>query len=271
MKLEKPSLPKRRVLPLWVHLLTACLMGALFLAFLILRSGGIEARAQSFLEAVARGSSPVLNADAMLGRQTTEPAEGAYVLNGMHVKYFTMGAPEGGGKTIIKLENLMARAGYIHRIISIQGVPTLVGIHPKTKVMLTARPGRDLRGSPAIRFSQQNLSELREDFDAEIPGVPLYPGASGKMLISSEKGPESESLMYAAGGTAEDVQRYYLAEMKVQGWSPIAAPPPPRGLGTTVLFFTKEGKEASVLLAEIPHTAGSLVLVTVGGAPGESG
>src|SRR5207249_1984189 len=152
---------------------------------------------------IAQSASPVLNADAMLGRRTAEPAKGSYVLNGMHVKYFTMGSPRGGGKTIIQLENLMARAGYVHRIISIQGVPTLVGIHPETKVMLTARPGRDLKGSPAVRFSQQNLSELREDFPAEIPGVPIYPGASGKTLISSDDSPKSESLMYAADGTAE--------------------------------------------------------------------
>ena len=260
-----------RVLPLWLRVVTAGVMGTLFLGFLIVRSGGIEARAQSFFETIAQSASPVLNADTMLGRRTTEPAKGSYVLNGMRVKYFTMGAPEGGGKTIIELENLMARAGYIHRIIPIQGVPTLVGIHPETKMMLTARPGRDLRGSPAIRFSQQNLSELREDFQAEIPGVPIYPGASGKTLISSQDGPRSESLMYAAGGTAEDIRRYYLAEMGLSGWSPIVAPPAPPGLPASVMFFSKGGQEASVVLAEIPQSAASMVLVTVGAGQGEAG
>jgi hypothetical protein len=261
----------RRVLPLWLHFVTAGVVGALFLVFLILRSGGVEARAQSFFEAIAQSASPVLNADAMLGRRTSQPAKGSYTLNGMHVKYFTMGAPEGGGKTIIELENLMARAGYIHRIISIQGVPTLVGIHPETKMLLTAKPGRDLRGSPAVRFSQQDLSELREDFPAEIPGVPIYPGASGRMLISSEDGAKSESLMYAAGGTAEDIRRYYLTEMGLSGWSPIAAPPAPAGIPTSVMFFSKAGQEASVVLAEIPQSAASMVLVTVGAGQGEAG
>jgi hypothetical protein len=265
------SSANRRTLPLWLHFVTAGAMGALFLAFLILRIDGMEARAQSFFEAIAQSASPVLNADAMLGRRTTAPAKGSYVLNGMHVKYFTMGAPQGGGKAIIQLENLMARAGYIHRIISIQGVPTLVGIHPETKVMLTARPGRDLKGSPAVRFSQQDLSELREDFPAEIPGVPIYPGASGKTLISSDDGPKSESLMYAAGGTAEDIRRYYLAEMRLSGWSSIAAPPAPPGLAAGVMFFSRAGQEASVLLAEIPQSAGSLVLVTVAAGQEEAG
>ena len=262
---------KRRGLPSWVHFVTAGVIGTLFLGFLIVRSGGVEARAQSFFETIAQSASPVLNADTMLGRRTTLPAQGSYTLNGMHVKYFTMGAPEGGGKTIIELENLMARAGYIHRIISIQGVPTLVGIHPETKMLLTAKPGRDLRGSPAVRFSQQDLSELREDFPAEIPGVPIYPGASGRMLISSEDGAKSESLMYAAGGTAEDIRRYYLTEMGLSGWSPIAAPPAPAGIPTSVMFFSKAGQEASVVLAEIPQSAASMVLVTVGAGQGEAG
>lgn len=262
---------KRRVLPSWVHVVTAGVIGTLFLGFLIVRSGGIEARAQSFFETIAQSASPVLNADAMLGRRTAEPAQGSYVLNGMHVKYFTMGAPQGGGKTIIQLENLMARAGYVHRIIPIQGVPTLVGIHPDTKMMLTARPGRDLRGSPAVRFSQQDLSELREDFQAEIPGVPIYPGASGKTLISSDEDSKSDSLMYTAGGTAEDIRRYYLAEMKLEGWSPIPAPAAPAGLPVGVIFFEKGGQEASVLLAEIPESAASLVLVTVGAGHAEVG
>lgn len=260
---------KRRVLPSWVHVVTAGVIGVLFLGFLIVRSGGVEARAQSFFDLIARSAAPILNADSMLGRRTAEPAQGSYVLNGMHVKYFTMGAPQGGGRTIIELENLMARAGYIHRIIPVQGVPTLVGIHPETRVLLTARPGRDRRGSPAVRFSQQNLSELREDFPAEIPGVPVYPGASGKMLISSDGGARSESLMYAAGGTAEDIRRYYLAEMQLAGWSPIVAPAAPSGLAAGVMFFSRGGEEASVLLAELPQTSAAMVLVTVGGGHAE--
>src|SRR5205823_3467590 len=121
------------------------------------------------------------------------------------------------------------------------------------------------------RFSQQNLSELREDFPAEIPGVPIYPGASGKTLISSDDSPKSESLMYAADGTAEDIRRYYLAEMRLSGWSPIAAPSAPPGLAAGVIFFSRAGQEASVLLAEIPQSAGSLVLVTVGAGQAEAG
>jgi hypothetical protein len=262
---------KRRGLPSWVHLVAAGGIGLLFLGFLVVRGGGVEARAQSFFETIVQSAAPVLNAQSMLGRRTAEPAQGSYVVNGMHVKYFTMGAPEGGGKTIIKLENMMARAGYIHRIILVQGVPTLVGVHPETKVLLMARPGRDLKGSPAIRFSQQNLSELREDFPAEIPGVPIYPGATGKMLISSEDGAESQSLMYAAGGTAEDIRRYYLAEMQLAGWSPIVAPLTQPGLAAAVMFFARNGQEASLVLAEIPQSAGSLVLVTVGAGQGEAG
>lgn len=261
----------RRVVPLWVHFITVATMGSLFLGFLILRSGGIEARAQSFLDTIGRGASPVLNAEAMLGHRRTERAQGSYVLNGMHVKYFTLGAPEGGGKTIIELEKMMARAGYVHRIVRIQGVPTLVGIHPRTKVMLTAKPGRDLQGAPAIRFSQQNLSELRRDFDAEIPGLPTYPGASGKMLISSSDGGKSESLMYTAGGTKEDIRSYYLREMRSSGWSPMAAPAPPPGLPSSVTFFSRGGKEASVLVVDVPSTAVSLVLVTVGAGQGVAG
>ena len=64
--------------------------------------------------------------------------------------------------------------------------------------------------------------------------------------------------MYAAGGTAEDIRRYYLAEMRLSGWSPIAAPPAPPGLPASVMFFSKGGQEASVVLAEIPQSAASM-------------
>jgi hypothetical protein len=144
-------------------------------------------------------------------------------------------------------------------------VPTLVGIHPQTKMMLTARPGRDLRGFPVVRLSQQDLSELREDFQAEIPGVPLYPGASGKMLVASEEGPKSESLMYAAGGTVADIRSYYETEMKLAGWSPISGPPMPEPGPIAVMFFSRDGDEASVLIGEAPNSSSSLVMVTVGG------
>jgi hypothetical protein len=265
------SSKKQRILPLWLHFVSAGVAGVLFLGFLIVRSGGFEARAQSFLEAMAQSASPILNAQAMLGRRTTESPQGSYTLNGMRVKYFTVGAAQGGGKALIQLENLMARTGYVHRILTVQGVPTLVGIHPETKMMLTARPGRDLRGFPVVRLSQQDLSELREDFQAEISGVPMYPGASGKMLISSDEGPKSDSLMYSAGGTAEDIGRYYVAGMKAEGWSPIPNPAAALGVPMTVLFFAREGQEASVLLAEIPGSAASLVLVTVGASHTEVG
>jgi hypothetical protein len=268
MKAKKDG---RRLLPLWFHLVFAGTFGALVLGFLVLRSGGFEARAQSFFDAIAQTAAPILNADAMLGRRTAEPAQGSYVLNGMNVKYQTFGASRGGGRTIIEIENLMARAGYVHRILLVQGVPTLVGVHPDTKVMIMARPGRDLRGNPAIRLSQLNLSELREDFDAEIPGVPTYPGATGKMLITSKDSADSASLMYAANGSVDDIRTYYLAEMKREGWSGIGAPKMPGPLEGGVIFFERGGREASVLVSEIPRTAGALVLVTVGPGQAEVG
>jgi hypothetical protein len=255
---------RRRILPLWVHVVTASVAGMLLLGLFVVHSGGFEARAQTLFEAMAGASSPILNAQALLGRRNAESPQGAYTLNGMHVKYFTVGASQGGGRALIQLENLMARTGFVHRILSIQGVPTLVGIHPDTKMMLTARPGRDLRGFPVVRLSQQDLSELREDFQAEIPGVPLYPGASGKMLVASETGPKSESLMYAAGGTTADVRDYYTTHMKLAGWEPIAGPPVPEEAPLAVMFFSRAGEEASVVLAELPQSSSSLVMVTVG-------
>jgi hypothetical protein len=267
----KTTTKKKRALPLWFHVVFAGAFGVLVLGFLVVRSGAIDARAQSIFDSMAGAVSPVLNAGAMLGRHDTESAEGSYVLNGMHVRYVTYGAPRGGGRTIIELEQLMARAGYVHRILPIQGAPTLVGIHPETKVMLTARPGRDLAGNPAVRLSQQNLSELREDFDAQIPGVPVYPGATGKMLISSDHGPKSESLMYAALGAVADIRSYYVAEMRAAGWTALGAPSLSGRIDAGVTFFKKGGEEASVLLTEIPETAGTLVMVTVGPAQAEVG
>jgi hypothetical protein len=52
--------------------------------------------------------------------------------------------------------------------------------------------------------------------------------------------------------------------MKLAGWEPIAGPPVPEEAPLAVMFFSRAGEEASVVLAELPQSSSSLVMVTVG-------
>ncbi|MGH7821625.1 MAG: hypothetical protein ACREQ9_17815 [Candidatus Binatia bacterium] len=258
----------RSVLPRWFRFATAASFGVLVLSALLLHDGTVRATAQGLFERLAAPAGPILGAQAMLGESRGLPGKGTYRLNGMRVRFDTFGAPNGAGRVLIQIEEMLERAGYVHRIVPVRGIPMTVGIHPKTRVMITAMPGRDLKGNPVVRLTQQNLGDLTESFRPEIPGIAVYPGAKNQTLIESLEGPSSTSLSYAAGGIPADVGAYYVAEMRRLGWNRIAAPAGADGSGLEVLFFQREGAECSVLISRIPGGAESYVLASVtGGLP----
>src|SRR5439155_3976635 len=97
------------------------------------------------------------------------------------------------------------------------------------------------------RLAQQNLSELRSDFKAQIPEIPLFPGGEGNTLVQSENGKPSQSLTFLARNDGDFVAHYYDRELVSRGWTrrpslvPASSP-------LKVLFFAKEGRECSLML-----------------------
>lgn len=253
------------ILPRWFRVLIAGSFASFLLAAFLLRDGMTGAAAYALFQQLAAPAAPLLESQGMLGATRAMPAKGDYRLNGMRVRFDTVGTPQGSGRVLVEIEEMMARAGYLHRIVPIHGLPMTVGIHPETKVMLIAMPGRDLEGNPVVRLTQQNLGELRGNFKAEIPGIPVYPGARGQTLIESLDDPPSTSLSYAAGGLPADIRAHYLREMPLRGWTRIDDPLGPTGLPVEVVFFERDGVECSVLVSALPETAHSLVMVSLNG------
>jgi hypothetical protein len=253
------------IFPRWFRFLLAGSFGGLLLFALVLRDGTIGATARGVFEHLVAPAAPLLNAHAMIGQSQGLPGKGAYRLNGMRVRFDTFGARQGAGRLLIEIERMMDTAGYVHRIIPVQGLPMAVGVHPDTNVMLTAMPGRDVRGNPVVRLTQQNLKDLQNDFVPELPDVPQYPGAREQTLIESLEGEPSTSLSYSAGGTPADIRTFYAEQMRQLGWRAIEAPLGPDGDRLEMIFFEKGANECSIVIARIPESADSYVLATVSG------
>jgi hypothetical protein len=252
--------------PLWYRVAVGLVFTALLVPYFLLRGGAGQAFARSLVDRVAPRIMPVLRAQAALPRmQRGEPAHGAYSLNGMIVQYQTYRMPAGAEEVVSRFEDAFRKSGYATKRIVVEGQPTLVGIHPKTMMMLAVRPGRDRSGVPIVRLSQQDLSQLKGDFRAEIKDVPAYPGAQG-MLVSSVEGRPAQSLMFLAASSPANVADYYKQEMKSFGWNRIDASTEPRGPDFSVLSFDKRGAECSILLVADAETGGTLAMVTLTGA-----
>src|SRR5207249_10007398 len=102
-----------------------------------------DALASSLFERVVRDYVPMMEQSVALPRRAAEPANGAYTVNGMLVQYQTMPAPVGAAEAVRRFDKAFHQTGYMTRVIPVLGKPTLVAVHPQTKMLLTVRPGRD--------------------------------------------------------------------------------------------------------------------------------
>jgi hypothetical protein len=183
----------------------------------------------------------------------------------MRVKFRTFPAPLGAGETFGRFQRGLAKAGYVTRTVAIDGRPILLGIHPDTRVMLSVRFATDRRGRSTVRVAQENLAELDPAFRAELPGVPVHPDATGRVLLEPLAGDGARSLTYSTGAAASSVRRFYLAEMERAGWSFVASPFEADPGSLSVLFFTRDDSECSIVLAPAAGASGTVVLVNLGG------
>jgi len=256
---------RRYTLPIWFRAAFGALFMLLFVAYLFVREGGAPAAfARSLVERAASRIRPVLNTDAALASMPrAESLAGAYVLNGMRVEYRTYRVPVSAAEAVESFEHAFRKEGYVTKRILVQGQPTLVALHPKTNVMLTVRPGRDARGM-TVRLAQQNLSQLRSDFEPKIPGVPAFPGGEGATLVQSADGPPSQSLTFLARSDGDFVANYYKQELASRGWTPMPSQVPSSS-ALKVLFFAKEGRECSIMLMPADAVGSTIATISVSG------
>jgi hypothetical protein len=253
--------------PVWFRAAVAALFTAVFLVYFVVKDGlAGSAFARGLVNPGMREMAPLLDAQSLLAKAGRgAPKGGAYSMNGMRVAFDTLPAPLGARETLMRFAAAYQKAGFKYKVVDVRGETTLVGVHPKTKVMVTAKPGLTENGKSVVRITQQNLGELDPHFQAELPGVPKMPGARGGMLIRTLEGPPTQSLMYAAETSAESVREYYAQELATTGWQPVDAPMQPPADLMTLQFFTKGDKECSVIAMPSPDINGVLVLINIGG------
>jgi hypothetical protein len=254
-------------MPTWFRVAFLAMATALLVPFVLVKTGaGRDAVAQA-VRSLGSRVDPLLAADAAIPDRFALPADGSYSINGMPVEYHTYAVKESAEAVTRKFQLGFERAGYKYRVVDAQGAPTLVAIHPDTKMMLTVRLVRDRAGTPGMRLTQQDLSKLDPAFDARIAGLPLYPRATERVLISSIEGPPWRSLSYSAPGSPRMVEQFYRDEMSARGWRKLD-PPVRLPEGSPVsLFFERNGLESSLLTVPIEGSTGAFVMVTLTGDP----
>jgi len=253
-------------LPRWFR----AVLGLFFLAvvgtLLMLRNGGVrEALASSILDRVIRDYVPIMEQTVALPRRNPEPPDGAYYLNGMLVQYHTMPAPVGPAETLRRLDVAFHQTGYMTRMLTVMHRPTLVAIHPQTRMLLTARPGRDGAGRSTVRLSQQDLSKLNGKFNAEIPGLPVLPGARNRILIRSAEGPQVTSMLFTVDDSPDSAASYYLNELASLGWNRMVPPGQSPLDNMKAMFFEKGRDECYVVAGPGARVGESFVMVMLAG------
>ena len=219
------------------------------------------ALASTVMDRMLRQYVPVLEQTVALPRPAAEPANGAYYVNGMLVRYRTLPAPIGPAETLRRFDAGFHQTGYVTRLLTVMGKPTLVGIHPKTKMLLTVRPEVDGSGQAKVRLSEQDLSKLNPRFRAEIPGLPMIPGARGRVLVRSASGREATSLMFTVNDSVDGAVGYYERELAVLGWRRLQAPSATPFGGVRTLFFQKDGKECYLVAGAGARSGDSTVML----------
>lgn len=253
-------------MPRWFRFAVFALAAALLVPFVLLKSSsGREALAYA-TRSVA-GAMPILDAHAALSGQVALPGDGSYRINGMPVEYHTYAVREDASSITRKFQAGFEKAGYKHGVVAVQGSPMLVALHPETQMMLTVRLVRDRQGTPGMRLTQQDLSKLDPAYDARIPGMPLYPGSTERMLVSSIEGTPSQSLTFQAPGSAPMVEQFYRTEMQAEGWQRFEPPVRLPDGSPVSLFFERDGLESSLLIVPQEGTTASFVMLTLTGDP----
>lgn len=258
-------------MPLWFRLALGVMFAVLLVPFALLRSGaGRTAVAEALTRSFGAEIEPMLAAQAMAPERFKLPADGSYSINGMPVEYHTYPVRrESAASTVAKFQDAFERMGFEVKLVPTAGAPTLVGVHPGTKMMLTIRPVRDSVGTPGVRLTQQDLSRFDPGFDARIPGLPVYPGATQRIVISSIEGKPSRSLSYQASGSPGMVEQFYREEMHADGWQRFDPPARLPAGSPVALFFERNGLESSLLIAPEEASTGAFVMITLTGDPAD--
>lgn len=257
-------------MPRWFRVAFGGFFLVLFLGYFLVKDGVTDrVFARSLVDRAVGAIEPLRRLRGMTAF-TAEPDGGAYTVNGMRVAFRTVPMPLSFRDALSGLDRDFRRAGYKTKIVDVAGRPALVGVHPKTKVLLTAQPRRDGRGRPVLRLTQQNLADVTKGFVAEIPGVPMLPGARAPLLVSAIEGPRSTTLTYSAEASPESAREFYVRGLEDRGWRRLVPPveAPPQTLST--LFFRKDDEECTVLVAPGADPGASIVFVTVGAPAGEA-
>jgi hypothetical protein len=256
-------------MPTWFRVALLAMTTLLLAPFVLLKTGAVQDAVAYTVSKLGKRVDPLLVADAALPGSLALPADGSYSINGMPVEYHTYAVKESADDVSRKFKLGFERAGYKFGVFDVRGTPTLVAVHPDTKMMLTVRLVRDRAGKPGMRLTQQDLSKLDPNFDARIPGMPLYPGAKQRMLISSIKGTPSQSLSYRAPGSPAMVEQFYRDEMSAGGWRRLDAPTRLGGDSPVSLFFERDGLESSLLIVPQEASSGTFVMLTLTGDPAD--
>lgn len=251
-------------MPLWFRAAVAGLFVVLLVPYVLVHGGGPGAAfARSAVGGFARrprAASP----DLALLAAARRPDDGSYLLNGMPVRFHTVAVPASAADAIARFERAFREAGYVTHRTTAGGSAMLVGLHPKTSMMLSVRASVDRAGRTAVRLAEQDLSKLDPNFRAEIPGMPVYPGATRKILVEPLRGAGARSLTYTASGSPDSAARFYLAEMRARGWDRVVAPASPPIGDFATLFFRRDGEECSIVIMPSTESGGAIVLATVG-------
>jgi hypothetical protein len=251
-------------LPGWFRVVLVVVFLALTTGVVLVSNDGVrQAMATPLLERMVREYLPAMEQSLALPRRRPEPADGAYYMNGMLVEYHTIPAPVGAAETMRRLDAAFHKTGYATRLLPVRGRATLVAIHPKTKMLLTARPGRDGAGAPTVRLSQQDLSKLNSSFRAEIPELPAFPGARNPVLLTSADGPRSASLTFVVNDSADGAADYYTKELAARGWHHLVPPGGSPLSAVKALFFERNGDESYFVAGPGPQVGETLVMITL--------
>ena len=253
-------------MPLWFRAVVAGLFAILLTGYLLVRGPvGDRAFARTTTGSPFDAVEPALRFERSRADKQRLPPAGAYRFNGMLVRYSTY--PEKDpAKRIGELEKAFRKTGYKTARKQVNGDDTVVAVHPKTKVLLTAVALHLPGGYGAVRLAQRNLGELKADYVAEISGVPRLASAIGGTLITSIDGPPVETLTYVTNDSVDWIEQFYLREMSLRGWQPLVQPMNVRTNGFATLFFSKDGEELSVVVASTP--AGSRMVMVNHDKPG---
>lgn len=251
----------RSGMPFWFRATIAGGFGTLFALFILARDparGGVFA--STLLDEAAR-VAPMLGPPPSLQALEADPSHGAYLVNGMRVEYAVLPITEKVGTVMGKLAVGFEQAGYEHRTSFVNGFPAVTAIHPKSKMLLTARIEEGPEGETRLRLSQQNLTQWKADFHPRIAELPDYPGATSNILVDHLGKRRVRTLTYSVGSTPQAAARIYADVLRNAGW--VEDQPPLQMDALPIHFFRGPAGECSILATVRPDGMGSLVMVTL--------